>query len=58
MLLVSDELPEADKNDTATYLAQRTQTGSGNTRKAVAPRNRASAIPHLKHGRQRRRASR
>ena len=43
VLLVSDELPEADKNPTATYLAQRTQIGSGNTRKAVAPRNRASA---------------
>jgi protein TonB len=49
VLLVSDELPEADKNPTATYLAQRTQTGSGNTRKAVAPRNRTSSIPTLKH---------
>lgn len=45
VLLVSDELPTADRNDTATYLAQRTQLGSGNTRKPVAPRNRASAIP-------------
>src|SRR5215469_7593248 len=45
VLLVSDELPEADKNDTATYLAQRTQLGSGNTREAVAPRNRASSVP-------------
>ena len=45
VLLVSDELPEADKNPTATYLAQRTQVGSGNTRKAVAPRNRTSSIP-------------
>ena len=33
-------MPEADRNDTATYLAQRTQLGSGNTREAVAPRNR------------------
>lgn len=49
VLLVSDELPEADKNPTATYLAQRTQIGSGNTRKAVAPRNRASSLPMLKH---------
>jgi periplasmic protein TonB len=49
VLLVSDELPEADKNPTATYLAQRTQVGSGNTRKAVAPRNRNSRIPTLKH---------
>lgn len=31
VLLVSDELAEAERNDTATYLAQRTQTGSGNT---------------------------
>jgi protein TonB len=49
VLLVSDELPDADKNPTATYLAQRTQVGSGNTRKAVAPRNRASSLPSLKH---------
>ena len=45
VLLVSDEVPEADRNDSATYLAQRTQLGSGNTREAVAPRNRASSIP-------------
>src|SRR3569833_1643243 len=45
VLLVSDEVPEADRNDTATYLAQRTQLGSGNTQEAVAPRNRASSIP-------------
>lgn len=49
VLLVSDELPEADKNPTATYLAQRTQVGSGNTRKAVAPRNRTASIPKIKH---------
>lgn len=42
VLLVSDELPEAEHNETATYLAQRTQLGSGNTRKPVPPRNRAS----------------
>jgi periplasmic protein TonB len=45
VLLVSDEVPEADRNDSATYLAQRTQLGSGNTREAVAPRNRASSMP-------------
>src|SRR5215217_3283623 len=47
VLLVSDELPTAEHNDSATYLAQRTQLGSGNTHEAVAPRNRASraAIP-------------
>jgi protein TonB len=32
VLLVSDDLPEAHRNDRATYLAQRTQIGSGNTR--------------------------
>ena len=42
VLLVSDELPTADRNDSATYLAQRTQLGSGNTQKSVAARNRAS----------------
>lgn len=49
VLLVSDELPESDKNPDATYLAQRTQVGSGNTREAVAPHNRSSSIPMLKH---------
>ena len=49
VLLVSDELPEADRNPTATYLAQRTQLGSGNTREAVAPHNRSSALPTLRH---------
>jgi periplasmic protein TonB len=45
VLLVSDELPESNANDSATYLAQRTQVGSGNTTKIVAPRNRASSVP-------------
>jgi periplasmic protein TonB len=45
VLLTSDELPEADSNDTATYLAQRTQRGSGNTTKSIPPRNRASSVP-------------
>ncbi len=49
VILVSDELPEADRNPTATYLAQRTQVGSGNTRRAVAPRNRTSSLPSLRH---------
>jgi len=49
VLLVSDELPESDRNPTATYLAQRTQVGSGNTRKPVAPRNRTASLPTLKH---------
>ena len=45
VLLTSEELPESDANDQATYLAQRTQIGSGNTKKRVAPRNRASSVP-------------
>ena len=49
VLLVSDELPSADRNPTATYLAQRTQLGSGNTRTPKAPHNRASAVPTPKH---------
>src|SRR5215469_947841 len=43
VLLVSDEVPTADRNDHATYLAQRTQLGSGNTREDVTPRNPAQA---------------
>ncbi|MGQ0833792.1 MAG: energy transducer TonB [Gammaproteobacteria bacterium] len=49
VLLVSDELPETESNPTATYLAQRTQLGSGNTEESVPPRNRASDLtipPH------------
>jgi periplasmic protein TonB len=49
VLLVSDELPEADRNPTATYLAQRTQLGSGNTRESVAPHNRSASLPMLQH---------
>jgi protein TonB len=49
VLLVSDELPEADKNPDATYLAQRTQSGSGNTRAAVAPHNRSSSVALQPH---------
>src|ERR1700728_3781161 len=49
VLLVSDEVPEADRNDSATYLAQRTQLGSGNTQQSVAPRNRATAVPVAHH---------
>ena len=43
VLLVSDEVPAADRNDHATYLAQRTQLGSGNTREDVTPRNPSQA---------------
>lgn len=43
VLLVSDEVPEADRNGSASYLSQRTQLGSGNTREDVTPRNPAQA---------------
>jgi protein TonB len=45
VLLVSDEVPTAERNDSATYLAQRTQLGSGNTTKSVPPRNAAAVQP-------------
>ena len=38
VLLVSDQLPEAPRNDTARYLAQRSQLGSGNTQAPGAAR--------------------
>ncbi len=45
VLLVSDELPTADINPHATFLAQRTQLGSGNTDRPGRPHNRAAAQP-------------
>jgi periplasmic protein TonB len=43
VLLTSDELPTATRNDTAAYLAQRTQLGSGNTSAPVVAHNEAAA---------------
>jgi protein TonB len=43
VLIVSDEVPEAERNDNARYLAQRTQIGSGNTDKPAPTKNSASA---------------
>jgi periplasmic protein TonB len=43
VLLVSDELPEAQRNDSATYLSQRTQMGSGNTKERQAAKLPAEA---------------
>lgn len=48
VLLVSDELPEERQNEDATYLAQRTQSGSGNSterRAAEVPDAGRSAPP-------------
>jgi periplasmic protein TonB len=43
VLLVSDELPTAQRNDSAAYLAQRTQLGSGNASAPGIVRNQATA---------------
>jgi len=51
VVLVSDELPDARDNPTATYLSQRTQTGSGNTQERRTARlpspsqKEATAVP-------------
>jgi protein TonB len=45
VLLVTEDLPEARRNDTATYLAQRTQIGSGNTRTLPTGSPEAHAAP-------------
>jgi protein TonB len=41
VLLVSDEVPTADRNDQAAYLSQRTQLGAGTSPSADAPRSPA-----------------
>ncbi len=45
VLLVSDQLPTAASNATATYLAQRTQLGSGNSSGPTVLRNQAPDAP-------------
>ena len=45
VLLVTDDLPEAHRNDRATYLAQRTQIGSGNTHTLPTGSPEAHASP-------------
>jgi protein TonB len=45
VLLVSDELPAAQRNDTATYLSQRTQLGSGNTQERLPAQLPADGQP-------------
>jgi periplasmic protein TonB len=42
VLLASDELPTTPRNDSAAYLAQRTQLGSGNTSAPVVAHNQAA----------------
>jgi protein TonB len=49
VLLVSDELPEAARNRSATYLAQRTQLGAGTTQETVTAHHRPSSVPLVEH---------
>src|SRR5687768_2626004 len=52
VLIVSEDVPEARSNDTATYLAQRTQLGSGNSIDPAAARSpRAAAEYSSNNGR-------
>jgi protein TonB len=54
VLLVTDEVPEAQANDNAVYLAQRTQLGSGNADLPVAsasPASRGAPQPLAEAGR-------
>jgi len=52
VLIVSEDVPEARSNDNATYLAQRTQLGSGNSRDPAAARTpRAAAEYAANNGR-------
>jgi periplasmic protein TonB len=46
VLLVSEDVPEARSNDTATYLAQRTQLGSGNSTEAMKAHSPRAAAEH------------
>ena len=46
VLLVSEDVPEARSNDTATYLAQRTQLGSGNSTDALEAHSPRAAAEH------------
>lgn len=42
VLIVSDEVPDVERNDSAQYLAQRSQLGGGSTRAKLPPRSPAS----------------
>ena len=51
VLIVSEDVPAALKNDDATYLAQRTQLGSGNAKDADARSPRAASEHSANNGR-------
>ncbi len=46
VLIVSNDVPEARQNDSATYLAQRTQLGSGNSLDPAEARSPRAAAEH------------
>jgi periplasmic protein TonB len=46
VLIVSDDVPEARSNENATYLAQRTQLGSANSRDPAEARSPRAAAEH------------
>ena len=50
VVLVPDELPEARRNDTATYLSQRTQLGSGNTQERLPAKLASAPGPQIPPG--------
>src|ERR1041384_8602412 len=49
VIIVSNDVPEAQKNETAAYLAQRTQLGSGNSTDADEAHSLRAASEHASH---------
>jgi periplasmic protein TonB len=49
VIIVSNDVPEARKNDDATYLAQRTQLGSADSRDADEPQSLRAAAQNAAH---------
>ncbi|HEX6637837.1 MAG TPA: TonB family protein [Steroidobacteraceae bacterium] len=49
VLIVSNDVPEARKNDDAAYLAQRTQLGSGNVRESEMAQSLRAAAENASH---------
>ena len=49
VIIVSNDVPEAQKNETAAYLAQRTQLGSGNIDDANEAHSLRAASEHASH---------
>jgi protein TonB len=49
VLIVSEDVPEARRNDDATYLAQRTQLGSGNSTDPAEAHSPRAAAEHAAH---------